>query len=265
MATIDLITYDQKMVTPKDDALIHQFGISNGVLYGCEVTLVNSNTLHITGGQGVIYGRQWEIAEGDITVTLPASGTLKGRLYVKIDLSNTTNPIELLVQTDVTLPDLTDDDQLNVNNSVSELELYTFDVSSLTISNLVRTVETVADGDHADVVQLQSDVSQLNSSLEYKAGDYFSARAWKAIGRVINSGMGVFVTIYFAKPITATGATISIGNVNIYGISNNVFSGTISNVSISGNELSFVLGTTASNPAGTLVLAEFNTTAITLT
>lgn len=165
MATIDLITYDQKMVTPKDDALIHQFGISNGVLYGCDVTLSDSNTLHITGGQGVIYGRQWEITEGDITVTLPASGSLKGRLYVKIDLSNTTNPIELLVQTDVTLPDLTDDDQINVNNSVSELELYTFDVSSLTISNLVKTVETVADGDHADVVQMQNDISQLNSSI----------------------------------------------------------------------------------------------------
>jgi len=168
MATIDLITYDQKMVTPKDDALIHQFGISNGVLYGCDVTLSDSNTLHITGGQGVIYGRQWEITEGDITVTLPASGSLKGRLYVKIDLSNTTNPIELLVQTDVTLPDLTDDDQINVNNSVSELELYTFDVSSLTISNLVKTVETVADGDHADVVQMQNDISQLNSSLTNK-------------------------------------------------------------------------------------------------
>ena len=165
MATIDLITYDQKMVTPKDDALIHQFGISNGVLYGCEVTLANSNTLHITGGQGVIYGRQWEIAEGDITVTLPASGSLKGRLYVKIDLSNTTNPIELLVQTAVTLPDLTDDDQMNVDNSVSELELCTFDVSSLTISNLVRTVEQVADGDHQDVVDLQADVSEIKSNL----------------------------------------------------------------------------------------------------
>lgn len=165
MATIDLITYDQKMVTPKDDALIHQFGISNGVLYGCEVTLANSNTLHITGGQGVIYGRQWEIAEGDITVTLPASGSLKGRLYVKIDLSNTTNPIELLVQTAVTLPDLTDDDQINVDNSVSELELCTFDVSSLTISNLVRTVEQVADGDHQDVVDLQADVSEIKSNL----------------------------------------------------------------------------------------------------
>lgn len=171
MATIDLITYDQKMVTPKDDALIHQFGISNGVLYGCDVTLADSNTLHITGGQGVIYGRQWEITEGDITVTLPASGSLKGRLYVKIDLSNTTNPIELLVQTDVTLPDLTDDDQINVNNSVSELELYTFDVSSLTISNLVKTVETVADGDHATVVQMQNDISQLNSSLANKSNN----------------------------------------------------------------------------------------------
>lgn len=165
MATIDLITYDQKMVTPKDDALIHQFGISNGVLYGCEVTLANSNTLHITGGQGVIYGRQWEIAEGDITVTLPASGSLKGRLYVKIDLSNTTNPIELLVQTAVTLPDLTDDDQINVDNSVSELELCTFDISSLTISNLERTVEQVADGDHQDVVDLQADVSEIKSNL----------------------------------------------------------------------------------------------------
>jgi hypothetical protein len=172
MATIDLITYDQKMVTPKDDALIHQFGISNGVLYGCEVTLANSNTLHITGGQGVIYGRQWEIAEGDITVTLQASGSLKGRLYVKIDLSNTTNPIKLLVQTAVTLPDLTDDDQINVDNSVSELELCTFDVSSLTISNLVRTVEQVADGDHQDVVDLQADVSEIKSNLTDLEDDF---------------------------------------------------------------------------------------------
>ena len=177
MATIDLITYDQKMVTPKDDALIHQFGISNGVLYGCEVTLANSNTLHITGGQGVIYGRQWEIAEGDITVTLPASGSLKGRLYVKIDLSNTTNPIELLVQTAVTLPDLTDDDQINVDNSVSELEICTFDVSSLTISNLERTVEQVADGDHQDVVDLQADVSEIKSNLT----NYLDITKWNHI------------------------------------------------------------------------------------
>ena len=55
-----------------------------------------------------------------------------------------------------------------MNNSVSELELYTFDVSSLTISNLVKTVEAVADGDHADVVQMQNDISQLNSSLARK-------------------------------------------------------------------------------------------------
>ena len=125
--------------------------------------------------------------------------------------------------------------------------------------------EIIGDGQQSVGSDLTDAVNQLNSSLEYKAGDYFSARAWKAIGRVINSGMGIFVTIYLAKPITATGATISIGSVNIYGISNNTYNGTISNVSISGNELSFVLGTTASNPAGTLVLAEFNTTAITLT
>lgn len=208
MATIDLITYDQKMVTPKDDALIHQFGISNGVLYGCEVTLANSNTLHITGGQGVIYGRQWEIAEGDITVTLPASGSLKGRLYVKIDLSNTTNPIELLVQTAVTLPDLTDDDQINVDNSVSELELCTFDVSSLTISNLVRTVEQVADGDHQDVVDLQADVSEIKSNLtQLITTDSFQSSAQT----IANGARGVF-----SVDITKSGYTpIAIAYINL--------------------------------------------------
>jgi hypothetical protein len=227
MATIDLITYDQKLVTPKDDALIHQFGISNGVLYGCEVTLANSNTLHITGGQGVIYGRQWEIAEGDITVTLPASGTLKGRLYVKIDLSNTTNPIELLVQTDVTLPDLTDDDQLNVNNSVSELELYTFDVSSLTISNLVRTVETVADGDHADVVQLQSDVSQLNSSkvskvntqltLTRTSNNYVDAASFARLAAVRKDNVLFFIcnlALSSSIPASALSDFVEIGRIS---------------------------------------------------
>lgn len=215
MATIDLITYDQKMVTPKDDALIHQFGISNGVLYGCDVTLADSNTLHITGGQGVIYGRQWEITEGNITVTLPASGSLKGRLYVKIDLSNTTNPIELLVQTDVTLPDLTDDDQINVNNSVSELELYTFDVSSLTISNLVKTVETVADGDHADVVQMQNDISQLNSSL-IKIGSFYSYN-WSAtssnsygaqLTNKVTLSKGVYILVGVAPALSVDTVTV---------------------------------------------------------
>ena len=220
MATIDLITYDQKMVTPKDDALIHQFGISNGVLYGCEITLANSNTLHITGGQGVIYGRQWEIAEGDITVTLPASGSLKGRLYVKIDLSNTTNPIELLVQTAVTLPDLTDDDQINVDNSVSELELCTFDVSSLTISNLERTVEQVADGDHQDVVDLQADVSEIKSNLTELTFDHLGTAV--DIKSYTSSNKFVIPKDGYIQ-LSCGAATNNYGNAAIYDSDGNAF------------------------------------------
>ena len=251
MATIDLITYDQKMVTPKDDALIHQFGISNGVLYGCEVTLANSNTLHITGGQGVIYGRQWEIAEGDITVTLPASGSLKGRLYVKIDLSNTTNPIELLVQTAVTLPDLTDDDQINVDNSVSELEICTFDVSSLTISNLERTVEQVADGDHQDVVDLQADVSEIKSNLtEYvtlraRGGvtknsyvDYTLDDAYTKYKKVVFviDGNGIYTPMELYSFLITTAET----RVNFY--YNNTMVGTLNIKRVNDTKLSISMG-----------------------
>ena len=141
---ISLVRYAGSLVTPQHDAITADYSTrNNGIYYGCTVTIKNANTLHITAGQGVIYGRQFEIVDSDIPVSLSSSGTLLGQLYVHIDLDNTTEPISLEVETGNSLTPLTDDPLINVSAAVSEMQLATFTVSTSTIASLVTTYDMV--------------------------------------------------------------------------------------------------------------------------
>lgn len=107
-------------------------------------------------------------------------------------------------------------------------------------------------------IPLQNDV--------YKAGDVFSPRSWRAIGRVINSGKGLYCWFSMGKPVVASSMTLSIGIANVFGIgSSYTLAGTISSVSISGNTIMFVLDTTTTHTAGQLAVIEFTNTSMTLT
>lgn len=93
---IKLVTASGKTVTPQDDALIYEkFATGSGIIYGCEVTIKNSNTLHINAGHGIVCGRKFTVTDSDIPVTLSSSGTLNGRLYIHLDLSLLSDPIVL--------------------------------------------------------------------------------------------------------------------------------------------------------------------------
>ena len=114
----------------------------NGIFYGCNVT-VTSNTVNITGGYGIVCGREFVINSESITVTLAPSGTLQGRLYVRLDLADADAPIQLLTATGNTLPALTQDDDVNYTNGVYEMELATFTVGVSALSDVVETFETI--------------------------------------------------------------------------------------------------------------------------
>ena len=107
---INLLTFNQKTVTPKDDALIQQFALGqDGFFYGGAVTYTGGNTLHFASGEGVICGREFVIEDTDVSAALPASGTLLGQVYIHIDLSNPDTPIELICETAAELTELTKD------------------------------------------------------------------------------------------------------------------------------------------------------------
>lgn len=141
--SINLVTYANQTVTPTNDAIIYERAIDqNGIFYGCNVT-VSSNEVHITGGYGIVCGREFTIQSEAIAVTLAPSGTLDGRLYVRLDLADADAPIQLLTATGNTLPPLEQDSDVNYTNGAYEMELATFTVGVSALSDVVETYETI--------------------------------------------------------------------------------------------------------------------------
>lgn len=141
--SINLVTYANQTVTPTNDAIIYERAIDqNGIFYGCNVT-VTSNTVNITGGYGIVCGREFVINSESISVTLAPSGTLQGRLYVRLDLADADAPIQLLTSTGNTLPSLEQDSDVNYTNGTYEMELATFTVGVSALSDCVETFETI--------------------------------------------------------------------------------------------------------------------------
>lgn len=135
---IKLITFADSEVTATDDAYVYESAIGEGgIINGCEVTIKNASELHINGGNGVLCGRKFTVYDSDIPVTLSSSGTLLGRLYIHMDLSNASTPIQLMIETGGSLTPVQQDADVNATNGVYEINLSTFNVDTSTISDLV--------------------------------------------------------------------------------------------------------------------------------
>lgn len=143
---ISLVTYNESLVTPKHDAVIHDMAVENGILYGCKITVKDATTLHMTAGMGIVYGRQFELYESDITVPL-ADTAISGRLYVHVDLGNVDEPVQLLVENGASLGKLVDNPNINVENSATDMELATFEVTPETIGKLKMTYKSARRND----------------------------------------------------------------------------------------------------------------------
>ncbi len=148
MASIVLKTFKGGNVTPQDDAIIFQTAIPGaGIFKGCEITVARSNVLHITQGFGIIKGRFFEMYENEVSVVLAEVGeTLKGRLYLHMDLSNTDDPLQILTEIGTELSSLLTDSNVNYNNSTYDMELATFTVDSTGINDLLQTFVTAQAG-----------------------------------------------------------------------------------------------------------------------
>lgn len=143
---IDIKQFAGRRISAKDDALLYDFLVANsGIFEGCTVTHLGSNQLQVSSGRGIIKGRIFTIESETISATLATSGALSGRLLVRVDISNTTTPIEFVTQAAATLPNLTQED-INRDGSVYELPLATYSVDMAQISNLSNVARIVEMG-----------------------------------------------------------------------------------------------------------------------
>ena len=136
---INLVTFAAKTVTPQDDALIYETALQeSGMIYGGAVTIKSANVLHVAAGHGALCGRKFTIEETDVAVGLTPSGSLLGRIYIHMDLSDTGEPISFQTETANSLTPVIQQSDVNINNGVYEINLATFTVDTSTISNLVN-------------------------------------------------------------------------------------------------------------------------------
>lgn len=169
---IRLITYSEQTVTPMNDAIIYDAGIGkDGILNGVEVT-ASGNTISITGGYGVIRGRLFQIYSSEIPVTLSSGSNLKGRLYIRLDLSNVSEPVTIQTEVADTLSELTQEFDANFTNGIFEVELATFTVTTAEVTSVKRTAQTVHGGVKIITESNTSIDEYTDAGLYFFTGDY---------------------------------------------------------------------------------------------
>lgn len=167
---INLVTFASQTVTPQDDALIYETALQeSGMIYGGAVTIKSANVLRVAAGHGALCGRKFTIEATDVNVPLTASGSLKGRIYIHMDLSDTGEPISFQVETANSLTPVVQQSDVNINSGVYEINLATFDVDTSTISNLVNVapyIDVTADSE----LSLTSDSPIQNKAITKAIG-----------------------------------------------------------------------------------------------
>lgn len=163
--SIQLTTYaNNKPITPLEDALVYQTGVTrDGIIHGGNVTTSGGNKLYISNGHGIIWGRKFRFDEQTISVSLASTGTVDKKLIIRLDLGNTGEPIKFSVIPLST--NLRQDANVNIVNGVWEMELATFTVTSVNITNLKQTFKVLPRQlQQTDVEDLDDNIKALFTS-----------------------------------------------------------------------------------------------------
>lgn len=173
---VTLHTIDGGTVNAINDALLYDFIIGqNGIATGATVTSEGALLLHIDSGWGVIKGRIFSIEAETVSATPSASGTVKGRLILQIDITNTTNPITFVTQAAATLPALQQED-INGNGTIFQLPIATYDVNEVAVSNLQMVAPIISSGLKKNLLWSNADTSvPFNDQLIYINASQYSA------------------------------------------------------------------------------------------
>lgn len=193
---IRLATFQQHQLTAQDYALLCAKSVSSGIFYGCNVTIKDESTLHVTTGVGIANGRTFDVTDDDYPVELTGGGSMVGRIYVHVDLADVDTPAQILVVKGATLPALVQDTDMNESTGVWDLELATFDVDASEISNLVYTASGVSGGGGGTMLAPYYDASEawLKDQIFQKDGVLYKCLTDIAVGAPLVVGTNVKVT-----------------------------------------------------------------------
>ena len=238
-----LNTFTGKNITPKNEAVIYDTAIGeSGVFNGCALASLGSNQVSIAAGDGIIKGRKFTIEAETIACALATAGTMPGRIYLKMDLSNATTPLEIKTVVASTLPALVKDEDCNFTNGIYEVAIGTYTASTTAVSNLVPVfnqinlhaiLKTKAEvtantepGRLADALVVKEIITNLNAEIDKKVYSETEKRVgtWidgkplyrKTISTTIT--LGATTAVNLAHGISNVGHIAFVNGYFIYGV-----------------------------------------------
>lgn len=138
--TYNSATSDGLVPAVADRRLYEHLLLSNvGVVDGINIQ-ANGTNLIVSSGWGIIHGAIFQVEQETIQATVPASGSVNGRLLIELDVTNST--IQFVTQAAASLPALVQED-INTNGSIYQMPLATYTISTASISNLSMVYTTI--------------------------------------------------------------------------------------------------------------------------
>lgn len=202
---IKLVTWNEQNVAPVDDAVLYETAIpDSGMIYGGVITEKSESVLHISAGHGIVCGRKFTIFEGDIPVTLSPSGTLRGRVYLHLDLSNASEPVNILVETAQSLTPPIQDEDVNITDGVYEFNMALFSLNMITISNIENVSPRASTGGSV-IEKLEKSHTQFLHTFDAATFSLVSSGDWSGYYKS-SKGVEIFNP---SGSVRASGTTLS--------------------------------------------------------
>ena len=125
-------------VTAGDDRIVNDINIESGIIYGCDVSYLGNNMIHINAGFGIIKGGLFEIEDHTIYVDYSESGTTDGQIYLHLDLA-AQDKLTIIHETTNTPHVLIQNDDANFDTGVYEIQICTFKATTTALTDVTQT------------------------------------------------------------------------------------------------------------------------------
>lgn len=132
-----LLTFPGSHFTPQDFAIMLErvSTVKTGIMYGCKVTQLGSNSVSVAEGWVAVRGRLVKVESGSLTFALPSSGSATYYVLVKVDLANSDSPSTVYIASSLPTDESAD---FNFNQyGVAYLNLATITTDPIEITQIL--------------------------------------------------------------------------------------------------------------------------------
>lgn len=130
-------------VTSVDDRILYDINLTNGKIYGCEVSYLGNNMIHINAGYGVIKGGLFEIEDHTEYVDFAESEPTPGQIYLHFDAA-AQDKLTIVKETSANAHQLVQNEDANYESGVYEIQICTFTATTTALTDVTETWPTAS-------------------------------------------------------------------------------------------------------------------------